>query len=55
MQSGGVDWSIVKFVGTERAHFAVREAQQQEESRAAPDDPDAEPPPLISIPNTEAE
>ena len=29
MQAGGVDWSIVKFVGTERAHEAVREAHHQ--------------------------
>ena len=53
MQSAGVDWSIVQFVGTERAHQAVCEAQQQEEARAslamAPEDPEAEPPPLVSL------
>jgi len=54
MQSGGVDWSIVTFVGMDRAFEAVREAQAQEEERrsepkeavgVAPD-PDDEPPPL---------
>ena len=58
MQSGGMDWSIVSFVGMDRAFEAVREAQAQEAQRqSAPTaplpavaptttDPDDEPPPL---------
>ena len=50
MQSAGVDWSVVQFVGTERAHAAVREGQQQEAAReATQSDPEAEPPPLVSL------
>ena len=52
MQAGGVDWSIVKFLGTDRAFEAVKEAQHQEVGRAyqaaARDDPEAEPPALVS-------
>jgi len=48
MQSGGMDWSIVRFVGTSRAYETVREAQRQEEERK-----DAEPPPLQSDPDAE--
>ena len=52
MQAGGVDWSIVKFLGTDRAFEAVKEAQHQEVGRAyqaaARDDPQAEPPALVS-------
>ena len=52
MQTGGqVDWSIVRFVGTERAHQAVREAEKRQQEKvwavqARKDDPDAEPPAL---------
>ena len=51
MQSAGVDWSIVQFVGTERAHQAVREAEKRQQEKvwavqARKDDPDAEPPAL---------
>ena len=41
MQSGGVDWSIIRFVGTDRAFELVKEGQRQEAERG-----EAEPPPL---------
>ena len=43
MQSGGVDWSIIRFVGTDRAFEVVTEVRRQEQQRAHSQ---AEPPPL---------
>jgi len=55
MQSGGMDWSIVTFVGTDRAFQLMHETQKKCEEQqglptavpAAPFDPEAEPPPLV--------
>ena len=30
MQAGGVDWSIIRFVGTDRAFELVKEGRRQE-------------------------
>jgi len=39
MQQGGMDWSVIKFVGTDRAYEMVKEGERQEE--------EAKPPPLL--------
>jgi len=37
MQQGGIqDWSVVKFVGTDRAYAMVEEGQRQETERPPP-------------------
>ena len=36
MQSGGMDWSVLTFVGTDRAWEVVQEGQRQEEERPPP-------------------
>ena len=43
MQAGGVDWSIIRFVGTDRAFEVVKEARRQEGQRQ---EQQVEPPPL---------
>ena len=44
-QAGTMDWSVLKFVGTDRAFEMVKEGQRQEEERPPPLLED-EPPPL---------
>ena len=47
MQEGGaMDWSVLRFVGTDRAYEMVMEGQRQEEERPPPLLADDEPPPL---------
>jgi len=46
MQAGGVDWSIIRFVGTERAFEVVEEGRRQQarrEEEQADDAPPLEP------------
>jgi hypothetical protein len=46
MQAGGVDWSIIRFVGTDRAFEVVKEGRRQEaqrEEERADDAPPLEP------------
>ena len=46
VQAGGVDWSIIRFVGTERAFEVVEEGRRQEarrEEERADDAPPLEP------------
>ena len=44
MQAGGVDWSIIRFVGTDRAFEVVKEGRRQEGQRQGQQAD--EPPPL---------
>ena len=51
MQAPGMDWRIVRFVGSERANEDVNQGKRQLEAQArepeqAPD-PSDEPPPLV--------
>lgn len=43
MQAGGVDWSIIRFVGTERAFEVVEEGRRQEAQREEEQADDAPP------------